>query len=61
MGRTVKIRKTYQQDVAALTRLASAVDLDPKRPPKWKMETVQKINEVIMLLLQQSLPNTSKR
>lgn len=51
MARTVSIRKTYTNDVHALTRLAAAVEKDPKRPEKWKEKTSRLIREVVLQLL----------
>ncbi len=57
MGRTVKIRVSYQDDAAHLTRLVRAVELDTVRPEKWKEEVIAHLNSTIVLFL---TPVTSK-
>jgi len=51
MGRKVQIRVSYQQDAGYLTRLSQAVEMDEKRPLKWRREVIMRINEIIVMFL----------
>ncbi len=51
MPRTVSMRKSYQGDVAHLTRLAAAVEKDETKSGEWKEKAVKAINRVILILL----------
>lgn len=51
MPRTVSVRKSYQGDVAHLTRLAAAVEKDDIKSEEWKQRAVAAINRVILILL----------
>lgn len=51
MPRDVKIRDSYQADVAYLSRLARAVEKDGKLSEPGKKRIVGQINSLMMLLL----------
>ncbi len=60
MGRSVQVRENYSDDVAALTRLANAVDKNPYHSASLKEQLRDKINEVIVLLIQAPRPGKKK-
>ncbi len=51
MPRTVQIRKSYATDVAYLSRLAQAVEKDPRRSEGWKRHVIVLCNRMMMALL----------
>lgn len=51
MPRTVSMRKSYQGDVAHLTRLAAAVEKDDTKSDEWKKRVINAVNRVILILL----------
>lgn len=51
MPRDVKIRDSYQADVAYLSRLARAVEKDSKMSDVMRRNITEKINALMMLLL----------
>lgn len=54
MGRKPKVRESYYSDAAFLTRLAQAVEEDPKGGKKFKTEAVRLLNETARHLLVES-------
>lgn len=60
MGRDVKIRESYQSDAAYLTRLARAVQKDPKRGVPWKKSVIELLNQLAVLFLQDTNRQNTK-
>lgn len=51
MPRVVSVRRTYQSDVAYLSRLAQAVEKDTRRKEKWRKKVIKYCNEIMMELI----------
>lgn len=52
MGRDVKIRVNYQTDAGFLTRLARAIEQDPRRSAAWKAKAMTHISALVALFLE---------
>lgn len=51
MPRAPKIRVQYTRDAQFLMRLKQAVEKDP-RPPKWKQDVIERLDQLAVLLIQ---------
>ena len=61
MPRNVAIRTSYQADAAYLTRLAHAIELDPKRDPEWKVDAIRLCNLLVQRLTSALLADVTQR
>ena len=52
MARKPDIRVSYQGDANYLVRLAQAIELDEKRPAKWRRDRIEQLNTLAIELLQ---------
>ena len=52
MGRNVQTRVSYSADSGFLTRLARAIEIDPRRSAEWKHKCLTALNDLVTLFAQ---------
>lgn len=60
MARKPAVRENYRQDAITIHRIIGAIELDPQAPDVWKEKVKALLSEAMRLMLEQSMPGSSK-